>query len=79
MLEEVAVIPEVRFGISNCARSNALCVTRNLTLRRPTKHITRINIHSNENVKEALVVTCDVVVGLVLCKSNEGSHVVFLW
>ena len=41
-------------------------------------HITRINIHSNENVKEALVVTCDVVVGLVLCKSSDGTRVDFL-
>ena len=41
-------------------------------------HITNINIHINENVKEALVVTCDVVVGLVLCKSSDGTRVDFL-
>ena len=68
----------MRFGINYCARSNALCVTRDLKMRRPTKHITRINIHSNENVKEALVVTCDVAVGLVLCESSDRTRVDFL-
>ena len=42
------------------------------------RHINRIDMHSNENLKDALVVTCDVVVGLVLCKSSDGTRVDFL-
>ena len=58
------------------AWSNARSVAVNFKQSGPTRHITRRFIHSNVNV--SLVVTCDVVVGLVFCKSNGGTRVDFL-
>ena len=54
-------------------------VAVNLTRNGHTNPITRRSIESsNVNTVKAQIVTCNVVVGLVLCKSSDGSRVVFL-
>ena len=75
---EVVVIAQLTLWLPCCKRSDALCAIVNSIQSGPTKHITMRLIHSNVNVRESLVGTCDVVVGLVLCKSSGGTRVDFL-
>ena len=76
--QEVVVIAQLMFGPPRWRWSNAHSVTSNLKRSGHTKTITKRSIGSNVNTRKAQLLTCNVVVGLVLCKSSEGSHVVFL-
>ena len=76
MLQEVVVIGKLMFGPSSCRNSNAHSVAVNLMISGHTNPITSQSTCSNVNTRKAQLVTCNVVVGLVLCKSSEGSRVV---
>ena len=77
LLQEIVVIKQMMFGPLSWRKSNAPCMNMYFKRNGHTDHITRQSIH-DPNTRKAQVVTCDVVVGLVLCKSSDNPRVFFL-
>ena len=74
LLQEVVVIKQLMFGPISCNKSIAQSVDGYLIRRMHTNVITR---RSTCDKRKAQIMTCNVVVGLVLCQSSDGRASVF--